>query len=441
MLIKDLKKDYPLVYQAALENQYKQSRSRNDKIPLLESVKGGNFTWEHSSEGHDFWSHIYNEEFEEAKELCPHLFEDAKFKPKFEVGKWYKGWGVGGYAKFKELSSLDHFYFTEKINIGIHHKKTDWWANHSGIEEASLEEIQEFLPDGHPDKFKTQNESEMTIKEIQQLCKEKYPIGCIYKDAQYKDTNTLLKDDTTYTLGSVSNSVLAHSGGGCLYKEGKWAEVISLPEEKPKDEWIPKKDEWIVSLNTTKDYKKNSLYRIERIEGDGCIYCYNTRSPKHKMFFRKAELHEIPKEEPNFPTIALDEFPTEGAYNGLDLLPYLEHKFPNNTKGSVDKTDAKGIAWSTGSYWFVKGDKTSSKTYYNYGQLQKFIKEGQGFRQPLKDCKPYIKLDPTIISNMTTYCAELLLSNPKKKSYETTVNLVTTDYQLKKKKKRSVLSI
>jgi hypothetical protein len=40
MLIKDLKKDYPLVYQAALENQYKQSRSRNDKIPLLESVKG-----------------------------------------------------------------------------------------------------------------------------------------------------------------------------------------------------------------------------------------------------------------------------------------------------------------------------------------------------------------------------------------------------------------
>jgi hypothetical protein len=109
----------------------------------------------------------------------------------------------------------------------------------------------------------------------------------------------------------------------------------------------------------------------------------------------------------------------------------------------------------------MKGDITSSKTYYNYGQLQKFIKEGQSL-QYSKSVKTVGHKDlstTSILQGMTEgvwlednsilkYLSgnilvdnEIISSNPKKKSYETTVNLVTTDYQLKKKKKRSVLSI
>jgi hypothetical protein len=346
MLIKDLKKNYPLVYKAALANQNSQGNRADDSINLKHNNTLGGFNWGLGPEGYNFWFNIELQNFSKAKERCPHLFEPTsntedksdrvevvhcttqeewdyvsnkmnytfslqwrvnaekscinfkaretaslrfykeknvkiysfqewcdKFghkpdfiKPKFEVGKWYKGWCEGDYTKFQKLES-DCFYFTEKIQRRKHCKKSDWWGNHSGIEEASLEEIQEFLPDGHPDKFKTPNESEMTMKEIQQLCKEKYPIGCIYKDAQYEDSTTLLKDDTTYTLASVSNSVLAHNGGGCLYKEGKWAEIISTPTEtKSEEKWFPKARDWVVrTVDKRGPHFKGKVFQINGV--------------------------------------------------------------------------------------------------------------------------------------------------------------------------------
>jgi hypothetical protein len=73
----------------------------------------------------------------------------------------------------------------------------------------------------------------MNMQEIQQICKEKYPIGCKYKCVNFNFEHILLQDDCTYTI--VNNEIWASYGKGCLYSNGKYAELISLP----KSDWNP----------------------------------------------------------------------------------------------------------------------------------------------------------------------------------------------------------
>jgi hypothetical protein len=70
----------------------------------------------------------------------------------------------------------------------------------------------------------------INIKEIQKICIEKYPIGCSFRavdDCASRELK-LLNDDFTYKI--VGNFIFAHNNGGLLYKNGKWAELISLPK-------------------------------------------------------------------------------------------------------------------------------------------------------------------------------------------------------------------
>lgn len=70
MKIKDLKEDYPLIYEAALRNQEAGGGKRDDSVDLGEA----RFSWASSSEGGDFWNSVYVGNFEAAKYECPHLF-------------------------------------------------------------------------------------------------------------------------------------------------------------------------------------------------------------------------------------------------------------------------------------------------------------------------------------------------------------------------------
>lgn len=77
-------------------------------------------------------------------------------KPKFEVGRWYK-WEnmVGCYAKYSEnQKQSDEFYYDERI-FNNNHKYSHGWAsiNVNPILLEDLSEIQQYLPEGHPDKF------------------------------------------------------------------------------------------------------------------------------------------------------------------------------------------------------------------------------------------------------------------------------------------------
>jgi len=75
-----------------------------------------------------------------------------------------------------------------------------------------------------------------TMKEIQEECKRRFPIGCTYKSVSTSYSYVLEKDNYTYSING--NNIYAHSGCGCLYSDGKYAEIVSLPgshfvSEKP----------------------------------------------------------------------------------------------------------------------------------------------------------------------------------------------------------------
>lgn len=89
--------------------------------------------------------------FEQIIEDIPEKGED---KPKFEVGKWYKKDGY--YLKPKKIIGTNSQCNTEYIS-----PEGKYRANNSGIDDlrtwellADLTEIQQYLPDGHPDKFR-----------------------------------------------------------------------------------------------------------------------------------------------------------------------------------------------------------------------------------------------------------------------------------------------
>jgi hypothetical protein len=79
----------------------------------------------------------------------------------------------------------------------------------------------EFLPQDHPDK-------QLDIKQIQEECKKRFPIGCKFKNTEGEEF-TLIQDHSVYKI--VGNNVIwASSGYGYLYDKGKYAELIEAPE-------------------------------------------------------------------------------------------------------------------------------------------------------------------------------------------------------------------
>lgn len=81
---------------------------------------------------------------------------------KFEVGKWYKNLSIRNqkntFGKFKRLSGKNNneFWMSECIYAGKQVEIKEQWLNYSNETiEASIEEIQQYLPEGHPDKIKS----------------------------------------------------------------------------------------------------------------------------------------------------------------------------------------------------------------------------------------------------------------------------------------------
>jgi hypothetical protein len=151
---------------------------------------------------------------------------DAQFNNNnnFIVGKWYKysGW----YIKYKETDERGLFRSSEEINnynnyfkgVGQFGK-----ADSSKVLLEDLTEIQPYLPDNHPDKIN----KEMTIEEIQEECKRRFPIGCTFKCAS---TNVTLKLNNVSNIYRIFRGKKWIEGGyyqGYLYYNGKYAELVS----------------------------------------------------------------------------------------------------------------------------------------------------------------------------------------------------------------------
>lgn len=99
-----------------------------------------------------------------------------------------------------------------------------------------------------------ETKKELAMEEIQEKCKKRFPIGCTFIPVGSSNRRILKKDSYTYSI--VGKQIWAHSGAGYLYGDGKWATLVSLPEEEPKK--FEKPDVLYHSKSTIKVVKKTT---------------------------------------------------------------------------------------------------------------------------------------------------------------------------------------
>ena len=69
MYLNQLKEEYPLVYQRVEKQTHTPSR-----LTFILSDVNDTLSWSDTTEGSNFWSAVYFENWDEAKRLCPDLF-------------------------------------------------------------------------------------------------------------------------------------------------------------------------------------------------------------------------------------------------------------------------------------------------------------------------------------------------------------------------------
>jgi len=114
----------------------------------------------------------------------------------------------------------------------------------------------------------------MTEQEKNQLieeAKQRFPIGCKFINTVGEEY-VLQSDNYTYKI-SANNSVWAQSGAGCLYQNGKWAEIISKPESNLKVEALKPTE---TKFEVGKWYKINNCWyaKFNTIHGQGTFWQY-----------------------------------------------------------------------------------------------------------------------------------------------------------------------
>ncbi len=158
------------------------------------------------------------------------IYKDGKWAESLQQlipGRWYKNLGVmeNHIAKFDHISPDGCFIsdgtyimdgkFVKKSNVG---RITNSFKN---AQECSIDEIRDILPSDHIDKKGLVN-----MELVKEECKRRFPIGCSYVPINCLSPQKLISDKVTYSI--FENSILAHQGGRHLYKDGKYAQVVTV---------------------------------------------------------------------------------------------------------------------------------------------------------------------------------------------------------------------
>ena len=198
------------------------------------------------------------------KEFAESLFNE----PQFETGKWYKEKKYNHTIKYLRTKSHDSKYaivYSDfisgngeykscpegKVGVGYIDDK-DWY------ELTDLSEIQQYLPDGHPDKIKTQPEY---------IVGKWYRLGAWIAKFKELDKNKFynFKSGTPFDNYKTSDGYLIIDYQETPVLITDMTEVYELfPEEKPSTSYLKlnkwyKKDDFIVYL-----YARNSVYGFHR---------------------------------------------------------------------------------------------------------------------------------------------------------------------------------
>ena len=154
----------------------------------------------------------------------------------------------------RQSVSGDSSYNKEKVIIAWN--KSSYWFCSVGSSKIkySKDYIERIIGQSIYSDSLLENKKELSMREIQEECKKKYPIGCTFIPVGSCMHRILKEDSCTYKI--VDKQIWAHSGAGYLYEDGKWAELVSLSEEEPKK--FEKPDVLYHSKSTIKVVKKTT---------------------------------------------------------------------------------------------------------------------------------------------------------------------------------------
>ena len=155
------------------------------------------------------------------------------------------------------MTELDSTGNTTNSWVGIPYNPNEYHKNRNWRYATEKEAI-EYERRGKPYDVTELQKKELSMEQIQEECKKRFPIGCTYIDTD-KITN-ILKDDS-YTYCIIRQTIWGHSGGGCLYENGKWAELVSLTEQDNlKEDTIEYSEKRNATILLESDIKSKELY-------------------------------------------------------------------------------------------------------------------------------------------------------------------------------------
>lgn len=223
----------------------------------------------------------------------------GKETPKYEIGKWYthKKWSPNSYIKFKSIRDSNTVWEIDRISQGDYKGTNDNWSisyEHT-LEEAKMDVVSQFLPDGHEDKlFLTQGEYyEITYSDNSKL---KYVVvgngnlrtlDCLNTNSNsfcktngFSSQNIIIKKATQDDVDWLDKCIKENNfvpkpenksfnkeewylcdGNFTIYKDGKWAEIV---EEKKYKHEVVHLEKPILKFNIPKkELKKETILKIK----------------------------------------------------------------------------------------------------------------------------------------------------------------------------------
>ena len=155
--------------------------------------------------------------------------------------------------------SGDSSYNKEKVVIAWN-KSSFWFCSvESSKPKYSKDFIEKIIGQSIYSNTILEAKKELSMKEIQEECKRRFPIGCTFI-AVGSCMHRILKEDS-YTYSIVGKQIWTHYGAGYLYKNGKWAELVSLPKQNDlKEEAIKYSEETNATILLASNIKSKELH-------------------------------------------------------------------------------------------------------------------------------------------------------------------------------------
>lgn len=303
-------------------------------------------------------------------------------KNDFKCGQWltssYKVTGLKA-IKFKcwDPNYPNCPLLTEAIADGVldvnHNTGGIWNSDYGrGLRPIHLDEIQQYLPDGHPDKY---------VPTIEKWSVGSYVVFLRQYGGHPKGTISKIINNEA-ECAQVENSFHSRHEGCRLYKdkECKWFPNVEAAEKfaatlkelvKPFPEYV----ECVNDISSSGELNNGQIYQVEQVDTNFKQYKLKGLKSKRDFYrFKPSTKEEFEKsrEMVGVDKTILSVFPREGSCETIDerLLKYLNSRNdkPSLTINNQAGCQIKGIAWNSSSSWYYYG--SSNKRQYALADLE-----------------------------------------------------------------------